>query len=90
MGNEFDDNPINYENGGDWKKYKIWVIDNIRRLRNDVDKLSEDINNVVMEKLNKLENKITALQVKSGVWGIIGGGIIIGIFLLAKYNLFGG
>ena len=89
MGHEFDDNPVHYENGGDWKKYKIWVIDNIRRLRNDVDKLSEDINVVIMDKLNKLENKITALQVKSGVWGLIAGllGVVIAMIIKSQIGL---
>lgn len=89
MGNEYDDNPVNYENGGDWKKYKIWVIDNIRRLTKQVDKLSEDINVVIMDKLNKLDNKITALQVKSGVWGLIAGllGVVIAMIIKGQLGL---
>lgn len=78
------DNPIAYENGDDWKKYKIWVIDNIRRLRSEVKDLRNYINDTVMTKLNDLENKITALQVKSGVWGLIAGLLGVAIAMIIK------
>ena len=89
MGNTFDDNPMSYgENGGgnndDWKKYKIWVIDNVRRLRSEVDGLRKKINDDVMGKLNDLENKITALQIKAGVWGLIAGLAGVTITILIK------
>ena len=46
----------------DWSNYRIWVIDNIRRLRVEVDGLSSHIQNKVMLKLNDIDNKITALE----------------------------
>jgi len=90
MGKEFEsDNPVMYENGDDWKKYKIWVIDNIRRLRNEVDGLRDQVNDTIMAKLNDLENKITALQVKSGVWGLIAGllGVVIAMTIKSQFGL---
>jgi len=90
MGKEFEsDNPVMYENGDDWKKYKIWVIDNIRRLRSEVDSLRDQVNDTIMAKLNDLENKITALQVKSGVWGLIAGllGVVIAMTIKSQFGL---
>lgn len=93
MGKEFEsDNPLIYENGNngdDWKKYKIWVIDNIRRLRTEVDGLRSQINDVVMAQLNELENKITALQVKSGIWGLIAGllGVVIAMVIKSQFGV---
>jgi len=93
MGNGIDkDSQLYYENGNggnDWKKYKIWVIDNIRRLRDEVDGLREQLNDVVMIKLGDIENKIVALQVKSGVWGLIAGllGVTIAMFIRSQFGI---
>lgn len=78
------ENPLDYNNDKDWLKYKIWVIDNIRSLRNDVKKLQNDITDTVMKELNTLENKITALQVKASVWGLASGLIAVLISILVK------
>ena len=83
------EDPIYYENGNngnDWKKYKIWVIDNIRRLRTEVDNLRTQINDVVLVKLNDLGNEITRLQVKSGVWGLIAGLLGVTIALIIRWQ----
>lgn len=89
MENQNDDDLL-YENdnGSDWRKYKIWVIDNVRRLRSELDVLSDKINDDVIYKLNVLENKITALQVKSGVWGLIAGliGVVIAMAIKSQID----
>ena len=76
-------------NGDEWKNYRIWVIDTVRRLRSEVDDLRKQVNDVVMVKLNDLENKITALQVKSGVWGLLAGllGVVIAWIIKGQMGL---
>jgi len=86
---KIDDLLVPDENGDDWKRYRIWVIDTVRRLRSEVDDLRGQINNVVMVKLNDLENKIVALQVKSGVWGLLAGllGVVIAWIIKGQMGL---
>ena len=87
MENKLDDDVVS--NGDEWKNYRIWVIDTVRRLRGEVDDLRKQINDVVMVKLGDLENKITALQVKSGVWGLLAGllGVVIAWIIKGQMGL---
>ena len=80
------DEELDETNNADWPKYKIWLIDSVRRLRSELDELSNKINDDVIHKLNVLENRITALQVKSGVWGLIAGllGVVIAMAIKAQ------
>jgi len=61
-----------------WKEYQIHVLAELKRLNTCYNGLDE--------KVNKLCKDIATLKVKSGVWGIIGGGIpiviLLGIWLL--------
>ena len=86
--NIFDENGNGeFPNRNDWKKYKIWVIDGIRRLRVEVDALKKRIDDVVMVKLNAIETDITKLQMKSGIWGLIAGLLGVTIALLIKWGV---
>ena len=64
-------------NGG-WERYKIYVLESLKRLISKVDKLEE--------KTNQLEKKVAELQIKSGVWGLIAGflGVLIMYFIMGK------
>lgn len=73
-----------FDEDGNWPKYRIWVIDTVSRLRSDVDGLRNDLKLDVIPKINDLENKITALQIKSGVWGLIAGMIAALLAILVK------
>lgn len=68
----------------DWKKYKIWLIDNVRQLRREVKDLRDQINIDIIQKINKLENEISKLQIKSGVWGAIAGLLGVTIAMLVR------
>jgi len=65
MGNEL-------SNGTDWDKYKIYIIESVRELKTE----NENLRKNVIELLNKisaLDNDITSLQIKSGLWGLLAG-----------------
>jgi hypothetical protein len=62
----------------DWKEYQIFVLEELGRLNNNIEKLETTINSI---------SKDTAvLKVKAGMWGLIGGAIpvliALGIYVL--------
>jgi len=75
--------------GGDWNRYRIYVIETLRRLRTEVDKLREKIDEDIITKLNHLENEISKLQVKSGAWGLLAGLLGVVIAMVIKSQLEG-
>jgi hypothetical protein len=70
-----------------WKRYKIYVIETIRRLRKEVDGIRQKIDEDIVTKLNYLENQISKLQVKSGIWGLLAGVLAVVISMWVKYSL---
>ncbi len=82
-------NGLENNNGDSWKRYKIYVIETIRRLRKEVDGIRIKIDEDIMTKLNYLENQITKLQVKAGVWGLLAGliGVLIAILIKSQFNV---
>jgi len=70
-----------------WGRYKIYVIETLRRLRKEVDKIREKIEDDIVPKLNELEREITKLQVKSGVWGLLAGLLGVVIAMLIKSQI---
>jgi len=74
---------------GDWGRYRIYVIETLRRLRKEVDKMREKIEEDIVPKLNKLENEISKLQVKSGAWGLLAGllGVVIAMIIKSQFEV---
>ena len=75
-------------NNNDWKRYKIYVIETIRRLRIEVDGVREKIDEDIVTKLNYLENQISKLQIKASVWGLLAGliGVLIAILIKSQFG----
>jgi hypothetical protein len=71
---------------GGWDRYKIYVIETLRRLRTEVDKMREKIDDDIVPKLNQLEHEISKLQVKSGAWGLLAGllGVVIAMIIKSQ------
>ena len=74
---------------GDWERYKLYVIETLRRLRKEVDDLEVSVK-TVLDKINTIENKITALQVKSSLWGLGAGVLGAILMIILKSKMFGG
>jgi hypothetical protein len=89
MDDKLDEFETTNNNDDSWKRYKIYVIDNIRRLRIEVDKVREKIDEDIVTKLNYLENQISKLQVKSGVWGLLAGllGVLIAMIIRSQFDV---
>jgi len=62
------------ENWTQWSKYVILTIDEIK----------SDIKNL-NNKVERISNDISSLQVKAGVWGLAAGMIPVLILILIKY-----
>lgn len=78
------DEKFNEKNGESWDRYKIYVIETIRRLRLEMDDLKKKMDDDVMTKLNEIENEISKLQIKSGVWGLLAGLLSVLAAILIK------
>lgn len=76
-------------NDDSWNRYKIYVIVTIKRLRQEVDGIRKKIDEDIITKLNFLENEISKLQVKSGVWGLLAGllGVVIAMIIKSQFEV---
>jgi len=76
-------------NNDSWDRYKIYVIETVRRLRIEVDNIRERIDEDIVTKLNYLENQISKLQVKSGAWGLLAGllGVVIAMIIKSQFEV---
>lgn len=57
-----------------WDQWGQHILEELKRINNGVDRL--DL------RLAALERKVSALEVKAGVWGALGGIAVVGIPLL--------
>ena len=71
-----------------WQEWSKYVLKELARLNDAyeafpkaIQKLTEKVNDEITE----LKTEIAMLKVKSGIWGLIGGIIIIGIFYLSRF-----
>jgi len=64
----------------DWKDYQEFVLRELNRLNNNVEKLEE--------KIDIISTDIAVLKIKAGLWGLIGGALPI-LIALAIYFLSG-
>jgi len=59
-----------------WQEWSKFVLKELKRLSDAFEKLSE--------KASKSEAEIAMLKVKSGVYGLVGGAVLVVIFLLSR------
>lgn len=62
--------------GNGWTQYQKLVLAELERL--------SEGNEAISERLNKIEINIAMLQVKSGLWGLIGGSIPVMIMIAVE------
>ena len=67
-----------------WQEWSKFVLKELKRLGDAYENLTKKVN----EELTELKTEVAMLKVKSGIWGLLGGIIIIGVFYLSRY--FGG
>ncbi len=64
---------------GDWDQYKILVLNYMERIENQLADIQKS--------MNKVQIEVAMLQVKSGMWGALGGLIVgVGATLLTKIH----
>ena len=71
-----------------WQEWSKFVLKELKRLGDAyeefpkaIQKLTEKVNDEITE----LKTEVAMLKVKSGIWGLIGGVIVIGIVYLSRY-----
>lgn len=69
----------NDENNG-WHEYKLLVIDRLDTLKDGLEQLTNTV--------NRIDKQVTAIKIKSGLWGAIAGSVptLIGmlIYMIVK------
>ena len=86
------------ETNNGWREYQKLVLNELRRLDENVDKLGTRIDSVVKHERNnrqmvenatqaelqRLSLEIHGLKIKAGVWGLVGGSLPVVTMLLLK------
>lgn len=67
---------MNIKDTDGWDEYRIMVVNELRRLNDNLERTND--------KVDDLGRKVAALQVKAGVWGILGGLVPLTIALAMK------
>jgi len=94
-------NNDNSDKNGKWEEYRLWIIDSIRRYGTDIEDIKktyvtkDDISKISsgISSTNKdlstfkefVTGQLSALQIKSGVWGLIAGFLAVLIGVILKY-----
>ena len=68
----------------DWITWGEWVKDNIKTCKSDIEKLEKDVTNI-LQLITNLRLDHRTIQVKSGIWGVIGSSITICTTLLLLF-----
>lgn len=61
----------------DWRTWSKYVLLELRRLANEIDKIKD--------KQNDIENKLLVLNIKSGAWGAVGAALTIIGYLVLEF-----
>lgn len=64
-----------------WQEWSKFVLKELTRLGDAYENLTKKVN----DELTELKTEVAMLKVKSGIWGLIGGILVIGIFYLSRY-----
>lgn len=68
--------------GDDWPSWGKHVLKELERLNENMETNSRQFN----EAIGKLEVQVAMLQVKAGIFGLIGGAIPVIIMILVEYK----
>ncbi len=63
-----------------WKEWRKFVLKELTRLSN----ACEDLRGKVNDELSQLKAEVAMLKVKSGVYGLLGGGILVLIYVISR------
>lgn len=63
-----------------WQEWSKFVLKELKRLGDAYEKLNDNMG----KDISKIKAEIAILKVKSGVYGLVGGAILVGIFLLSR------
>ena len=63
-----------------WQKWSTFVLEELKRLNKNYEELTKKVN----DELSELKAEVAMLKVKSGVYGLVGGAILLLIFFLSK------
>ena len=69
-----------------WQEWSKFVLRELTRLSNAYEDLTKKVN----DEMSIIKAEIAMLKVKSGVYGLVGGAILVLIFLLSRYFPMGG
>lgn len=58
---------------GSWEQYSKHVLEELKRLNKNI----EDLNNSYQADRLNTWTEITALKIKAGVWGLVGGALAV-------------
>jgi len=67
-----------------WASWSRFVLAEMKRLNQHLDQIEEQIASLRNNQIAQLKLEIAMLKVKSGVWGIMGGAIPIGIYIFVE------
>ena len=71
-----------------WRDHRRFILSELRRMNEGIMNLDKKLDNKHDEnqdRIHGLEVNIAMLQVKSGVWGVIGGLVPVTIFLAMEW-----
>lgn len=68
-----------------WEEWSRFILEELKRLSTAYERL----NTKWEEEITLMKTEIAILKVKSGIWGFIGGAVLISIFLLTSRILGG-
>ena len=63
-----------------WEEWSKFVLKELKRLGDAYEDLTKKVN----DELSELKAEVAMLKVKSGVYGLVGGAILLLIFFLSK------
>lgn len=75
------------EAGDSWTEYRKLVVQELERLDHSISQLSTKIDEFMRGDISKIKIDIAMLQVKAGVWGVLGGVLtVLAAVLLSKFR----
>lgn len=72
------------DTAADWKEHRLFILSELRSLRAGVEAVGENIVAIREKDLSQVRIDIAMLQVKSGLWGAIAGGMVVLVPIVIK------
>lgn len=60
-------------NNNGWDRWQNYVLNELKRLNSSYEGIVGTMSNIRANDLTKIKTEISALKVKSGIWGLMGG-----------------